>query len=82
MYEKFSNCSLDELKSKKKAVEQRIILAKNNLGPTAQTASATLLELQREDAALANLIASWIPHDFTPNPGGTSGAPMIALAHA
>lgn len=79
---KYQNLSLDQLKAQKKVIESRIALTKCNLTPKQQTASPTLLALVREDVALAHLIANWTPHDFTPNPGGTSGTPTAALAHA
>jgi hypothetical protein len=70
---------LRKLKQKKQVIESRIKLCKANLSSKNQITSHTMLELVREDARLAHLIAAYIPYDFTPNPGGSTPAPAAAL---
>jgi hypothetical protein len=82
MHLKYQSLTLDQLKAEKSAVEKRLALAKHNLSPKQQITSETVLTLVRQDVELSHRIACWTPHDFTPNPGGTSGTPVGALAHA
>ena len=70
---------LQKLKERRDVVRSRIALCKANLSKNLQITSPTLMDLLKEEKRLNELIDEFVPHDFTPNPGGSTPAPAQAL---
>lgn len=70
---------LQKLKNKLEVIRSRIKLCRFNLSANQQVISPTLMELLKDEKHLLELISEYVPHDWTPNPGGSTPAPAQAL---